>query len=316
MGDIQTIYLYCMAFSVGIASAFCSLAESSIVALSDYNVKNISKDNKKLEKNLTKIMDDKSKYLSAIIMFNTLVNIGGSMFVGSLAATLYTEDYYVAFVTAMTVSMLLFSEIKPKVFAARNPDRVIKVLNKPILFTTWILAPFVNTVNGFLNNNNHDESTMSLDELNHFIATAKETGLIKKEEASIIKNIVDLRAKSSDVVIKTNKVTTLPVGAIISECKDELLNSIHRRIVLVNEENKPVGVFFREDALKRLITNESDVPLSRIMHPVPVVGLDVNLTVLAKNLQRSGAHLSVVVDENGDMVGTVTLTDVKGMIFS
>ena len=55
MGDIQTIYLYCMAFSVGIASAFCSLAESSIVALSDYNVKNISKDNKKLEKNLTKI---------------------------------------------------------------------------------------------------------------------------------------------------------------------------------------------------------------------------------------------------------------------
>ena len=261
-------------------------------------------------------MDDKSKYLSAIIMFNTLVNIGGSMFVGSLAATLYTEDYYVAFVTAMTVSMLLFSEIKPKVFAARNPDRVIKVLNKPILFTTWILAPFVNTVNGFLNNNNHDESTMSLDELNHFIATAKETGLIKKEEASIIKNIVDLRAKSSDVVIKTNKVTTLPVGAIISECKDELLNSIHRRIVLVNEENKPVGVFFREDALKRLITNESDVPLSRIMHPVPVVGLDVNLTVLAKNLQKSGAHLSVVVDENGDMVGTVTLTDVKGMIFS
>jgi len=309
------IDLFIVAFLVGFASSFCSLAEASIVALTDFHVKTIGEKNPKLAKKLKKIIKNKPKFLSSIIMFNTVVNIGGSMFVGSIAASLYDENQYFYFVLSMTLLMLLFSEIKPKVFAAKNPDSVIKYINLPIIITTWLLTPIVNAVNGFLNNNSADDE-LNIEELNHFVSTAAESGLIKKDEASIIKNVVELRAKTSDIIVKNEAITMMSVSDIINDKKEELLNTKFRRIILVNTELKPVGMFYKEDALKKIILGESDLPLSSIMHPLPVVDPKCSVTVLARRLQKTGGHLAVVVDDDGLTLGVVSLTDVKGLIFS
>ena len=312
----DVIYLFVVAILVGFASSFCSLAEASIVALTEFQVKTIEKKSPTLAKKLKKIIDNKPKYLSSIIMFNTVVNIGGSMFVGSIATSLYNDEQYFTFVFSMTLLMLLFSEIKPKVFAAKNPDKVIKVINVPVIFTTWLLTPIVNAVNGFLNNNQNGDDEIDIEELNHFVITARETGLIKKDEATIIRNIVDLRTQTSDIIVKDESITMMNISDIISERKDELLNSEHRRIVLVNSESKPVGMFFKEEALKKIILNEADVAFSTIMHPLPVVDPSCAVTVLARRLQKSGSHLAVVVDDEGVILGVVSLTDIKGLIFS
>lgn len=312
----EMITLYCISILVGVLSAYCSFAEASIVALTDVIIQKFSSNNQKLYKKLKKIIDNKPKYLSAIIMLNTMVNIGGSMFVGAIAIKIHTPEGYTLFVGLLTLLMLLFSEIKPKVFAARNPEKVIKVLCNPIMLTTLILSPIVNAVNGFLNNNVQLDDSMDIEELNHFISTAKETGLIKKHEATIIKNIVDLRAKTSDMLIVSNEICSMNVGDTLAERKEDILNAVHRRIILVNDKNQPVGLFFREDALKRLVLNESDTPLSKIMHPVPVIDLDTNVTYLARRLQGAGAHIAVFVEEDGSVKGVVSLTDIKGLIFS
>lgn len=314
--SIEVIYLLTVAFSVGFASSFCSLAEASIVALTDFHVKRIEEKNKKLAKKLKKILENKPKYLSSIIMFNTVVNIGGSMFVGSIATNLYNEQEYFTFVFSMTILMLLFSEIKPKVFASKNPDSVIKFVNVPVIMTTWLLAPIVNSVNGFLNNNYNNDEELDIDELNHFVTTATERGLIKKDEATIIKNVIDLRTETSDICVKDGYISMMNVSDIIDSKKEDLLASEFRRIVLVNNENKPVGMFFKEDALKKIILEEGNSSFSTIMHPLPVVDPKCTVTVLARKLQTSGSHLAVVVDDDGKILGVVSLTDIKGLIFS
>ena len=306
--------LYSFATITVLISTFCSLAEASVVAMTEIHTKRMG-DKKALS--VRKILLHKHKYLSAIITLNTIVNISFPSLLAGLALMEYSSFGHTFFIIGLTVVMLLFSEIKPKIYAANNPEIVIKYIHKPLVFITWILTPVVNLINGLLNNKGASEKQLNIDELMHFINTASETGLINIEEAGIIKNIVDLKVKTSDVIITGKDITMMSISSSIGSVKEELMEVKHRRIILVNKDNKPVGMFFKEHALKCLIRNELDTNLSEIMHPLPVVDPKTPVTVLARRLQKSGSHLAIVMDEEtGDINGVVSLTDIKGLIFS
>lgn len=300
---------------IALLSAFCSLSEASIVALTEFHIQDLFEKKNKKGFSLKKIIQNKPKYLSSIIMLNTIVNIGGSMYIGSIAIQMFDAKDYFYFLLSLTIIMLLFSEIKPKVYAAKNPALIIKIIYKPILFCAWILTPVVNTVNGFLNNNSKEDE-LSIAELNYFVSNAAETGLIKKDEASIIRNVMDIRKKTSDMFLKDGSICFFHVDDLIMDKKDELLDLNYRRIILVNKDQKPVGMFFKDEALKKIILNESNVNFSSIMHPLTIVTKDCSLPVLAIRLQKSGSHLSVVTDDDGFAIGVVSLTDIKGLIFT
>lgn len=109
----ELIKLVVFAWSVGVASAFCSLAESSIVGLSDVGVKQQKKKSAKKGQMLTNLISNRSKHMSAIIMLNTIINIGGSMIVGTMASECLSGDTpeyitYTTFLMTMTLMMLLF----------------------------------------------------------------------------------------------------------------------------------------------------------------------------------------------------------------
>jgi CBS domain containing-hemolysin-like protein len=313
----EMIVLYTIAISLGLLSAFCSLAEASIVALTEISIQKYANSNEKLFKKLKKFVENKDKFLSAIIMLNTLVNIGGSMFVGSIAINLYSAEDYSIFLGTLTIAMLLFSEIKPKIYAAQNPENILKIIGTPIIVFTTILSPFVNMVNGFLNNSSKNEKDkMQVEELMHLLTTAKKTGIIRNEEEKIMKNIIDLKAKTADILIEEENIVSMNVGDKIIDKKDDLIDCKYRRIILTNDEGKPVGMFFRAKALTKIIKEDADIPFSKIMHPVPIVDLNTDVTTLARKLQKSGAHISVVADEEGNVKGIISLSDVKGLIFS
>ena len=316
--ETEIILLYSIATLVFLLSMFCSLSEASIVALTEYKASVISNNSKNLEKGLSIILKNEPKHLAAIIMLNTIVNIGGSMLVGKLANDIYDNNLYTAFIVSITILMLLFSEIKPKVYAAKNPEIVIKFIYIPIILFTWILTPLVNMVNGLLNNNNSDnEEKMSAEQVNYFLTSAKNTGFLKKDEAVMMKNILELRTQTSEVLLRSNKITMIKVNQKISDNEDFIVNSPHRRIILINENEKPVGLFFKETALEKIIKKEADVSFAEIIQPLPIIDEACPVPVLARKLQKAGSHLAVFVDEkDGKVSGIVSLADIKGLIFS
>lgn len=316
------IKLVIFAWSVGVASAFCSLAESSIVGLSDVGVKQQKKKSAKKGEMLANLMSNRSKYMSAIIMLNTIVNIGGSMIVGTMASTSLADSgaptyvTYGTFLFTMTALMLLFSEIKPKVYAAQHSETVGVILYYPITIIAWILSPVVNAVNGFLNNKESGSgNSMSLVDVEHLICMASESGALRKDETDLVINALKLRDKCASDIVKEDSVLKVNVTDSVNEHKEMIVNCQYSKIVLVNRFDQPVGAVLKEDALISLIDN-GEVSFADIMHPLPSVNSNYNLSLVTQEINRAPIKLLAVVDDNKVLLGVIGLTDVKEVLFN
>ncbi|MEX0289365.1 MAG: CNNM domain-containing protein [Flavobacteriaceae bacterium] len=317
----RIINLLLIALSVGVASAFCSLAESSIVGLSEVGIKQQRKKKPKNVDLLMKLLENRSKYMSSIIMLNTLINVGGSMAVGSIAAsTLPAEGgsgviTYGTFVLSMTIGMLLFSEIKPKIYAAQYSERVAVLVYYPLAAITWFLTPVVNAINGFLNNKDNEKSGMSIVDIEYLIGAASESGTLKKAETDLVINVLKLRAKTASEISKENCVISMSISDKIEDHADEIMASEHKKIVITNHLNFPVGVATKEDALISLIKRDRKT-FADIMHFLPVISHDSTLSCVAKKIHEAPVKLLGVIGDDHKIVGVIGMSDIKEILFT
>ena len=219
-----------------LASALCSLCEVSIVAMTSFKIGLIKKENEKLASSLSNIQKEQPRYLGAIIMLNTIINVGGSAVIGALSALYHDPAGHTQYLAILTIIMLMYAEIKPKVSGAKNPEIIAKYVNIPIRIITFLLTPFVNAVNGFLGNKAIEES-MGIAEMEHYISTASDLGIMRPGEAKIMSNVVDLRTKNASDVCNKGGVTKFCLLDEADSLFEFVLSAKHRRIILVNNED-------------------------------------------------------------------------------
>lgn len=112
--------------------------------------------------------------------------------------------------------------------------------------------------------------------------------------------------------IMTSDVLTVPVDATLREAIGELLAEGVGSVVVVDEDT-PTGFVTETDALRALHDRgvpPQDVAVRDLAHP-PVVTTDPDHTVqhVAERMAEEGVK-KVLVTEDLDVVGIVTLTDV------
>jgi CBS domain containing-hemolysin-like protein len=105
-------------------------------------------------------------------------------------------------------------------------------------------------------------------------------------------------------------VEWLPASLTLGEMRGRAL--AHSRIPVVEGDDlaQTRGVVYRRDIYDRLVRGESDTRLHTLMKPVTFVPETMPGNALLKHFVRERRHLTMVVDEHGDVVGLVTLEDV------
>lgn len=293
-----------------------SLAESSIVGANQFKVKNMLRQEVSGAENLLKVMDQKSKHLSAIIFMNTIVNIGGSMLIGSLVSNVFSESYRAIFLASVTVSMLFLSEIKPKVFAASRPEQVGIRIATPLIWVTFFLNPIIYIIN-ILVGSKHEAEMLTRCELDLMLNSANDMGVINNKESTFIHNVFSIRdRKASDLIVSECEIATIPIYENLSFAKDLATKSKFKRFITTNKRNEPVGVVFKSDILAYLLDEHSDMMIAEIVYPAVVCHKDKPMMELLDQLYRSDTHLAVIIDNNRDMLGVVTLSNIQQTILS
>lgn len=308
--------LFLITAAVIILSMIFSLAESSIVGANEFKIKNLIKQNHAGSEKLLKIVKNRSKYLSSIIFCNTLINLFGSMIIGAQAAKAFNELNYAAFISSVTVIMLLFSEIKPKTFAATYPEKVGCFLSKPLSAITWILTPILSIISALVGNK-IESNNLTICELNHMLRSASDSGVINTNESKFIQNLFTIRnKKAGDIIVRGGDIITIPIHETLGYAQDKALKSNHKRFIAVNKDNKPVGVSFKSDILAKLLNNGAETVIAEIVYPVLVVAEDKPLLQLLDRLYKTDTHLAVIVDHEDKMIGVVTLSNIQQGILS
>jgi len=104
------------------------------------------------------------------------------------------------------------------------------------------------------------------------------------------------------------RVTGIPVGATPDDLRRTLAKHHHTRYPIYERDlDHIVGMLHVKDLLRRILANETVG--SHDLRAMPVVPESATLDVVLETMQRSGAHLAMVIDEHGGTAGVLSLED-------
>ena len=227
------------------------------------------------------ICDKFTTSLSAILIGNNLANIAISTCTTLIVMNLFKNNVAVASTVAtilITVVILIFGEIIPKVLSKQNADTVVHIIAIPTRILTVILSPFVFIVMAILfvlrkmwgSDHKDDEPTVTEEELASIIDTIEEEGVINEEQGELLQSTLEFR----DITIEKIMTPRIDVTAINVNDEDDKITKIltdatqfSRLPVYENSIDNIVGILSLTRYHKATLDNESPDIRSMLLKP-------------------------------------------------
>ena len=310
--------LMLVVFLTIILSCYLSLAELALSSVTKIDIKTKTSESSNNIKYLKKIMKNKDNYISAILILNTIINTCGSLLIGTLAFIAFKEMpsfITTIFVVFFTCSMLYFAEMIPKLYAIQNALKVSLFVSKNIYYFEKIIGFLVKlsifVCSKFLPDT--IDTRLSLSEVKSIIKSAQGDGIIKYEEAKIIKNTLKMSTSSiGDILMDSlDEIEYLDSELEIFNATDILLGFKHRRIIVLNNGNinEPIGVVLKSHILEKIIKRDN-VKVKSLMHNLLILNIEDTLTHALIEFNMNEDHLAIVLSKDGNFEGVLSSEDI------
>ena len=310
------------AFAAGLAgSAFFSSSETALTALGEARVRSLVDTGGRRASFLRLWQAHPDRILSALLVGNTLVNVG----LGSLTALMADEAGYshgIALLTGVTtVLLLLFGEITPKTFAKRHASGYAVFIMPLVALVYWILYPLAwvfvqvpRALSRAIGSAPVSVESVTSQELEYLIELGARQGSIDKVREELLSSVLAFtEVLVKEIMIPRTQVVALEETATYEEALKLVTESELSRIpVYRGSLDEVVGVLHAKTLLadvKKGIEPAEFQLVKYLKKPffVPEV---MKVSRLLTEMQRRKTHLAIVVDEFGGTSGIVTLEDV------
>lgn len=312
-GVIQLISLLILLF----LSAYFSSAETAYTAVNELSLKEQAEEGKRQAVTALKLLSNKSKLLSAILIFNNVVNLSASALTTTLAMK-YFGSSFIALATGMlTFVLLIIGEITPKTIATIKSEKLVLRYANTLYLVVKILTPIIFIIDKFsramlkLLNVDPDAAreAMTEYELRSIVDVSHEDGVIESEERQMINNVVDFGDScAKDVMIPRVEMCSINVNASFEELKEEFFSKKYTRIPVFEETpDNIVGLLNMKDIL--FYENYDGFNIRSIMREPNFTFEYKKTSDLLMEMRENTIPMIFVLDEYGATVGLVTLED-------
>lgn len=274
-----------------------------------------------------KMIENKDSYVSTLVFLNNIVNIAGSMFVGAMAIKVFGNGTSnVIFSLALTLMIIVFAEILPKAVGSRKSVFIVSWMSGILEFFKWFLNPVVFLVMKFTNFilkmlfGEIVGESVSEGEIAHLVSEgAKDSNSeIRINEAELIKRVFSIHdTKAKDIMTPRTCLSWINKDKKLSEVAEQIKNSEHSRIVVVDETiDQILGIAFKTKLLIALTNGEGHKTIEELgITEIKTVNEETTAEGLQKIFQKEKKHILAVLDEHGGLSGVVTLEDVVEIVF-
>lgn len=300
-------------------SAFFSGSETALLTMNRYKLRHTADTGHRGARLARTLLDRPDRLIGLILLGNNFVNIMASSLATIIALRLGGEAAIGIAAGLLTLVILIFSEVAPKTYATLHPERLAfpaAYIYTPLLKLMYPIVWFVNLfTNGLLRlmgiaTDGGPGTALSREELRTVVSEAG--AMIPERSRSMLLGILDLeRATVEDIMIPRNEVE----GIDIQDSEDEILqairNSSYTRMPLFDGGiDNVIGVFHAKNALHAMLDKGLDKEHLRAIAREPYyVPEGTPLYQQLLNFQRGKRRVGLVVDEYGDFLGLITLTD-------
>lgn len=298
-----------------ILSALFSGSEISYASSNELKLKK-HKDDSNADSLTYKIFNNYDKALISILIGNNLVNIASSSIATVIAITLLGNKGAFLATALMTIIIIIFGEITPKIIASRKPESFAKLVSYPIYIIMIITKPIVFIANKIVSLvSNIWKSSLTLDEvttddLETIIDTAEEEAVIDEDTADLLQNALDFDDVLAYEII-THRLDTEAIDIEDDKKKniDIIMNTQYSRLPVYKDNFDNIEGFVIVDECLMALSKKSFVLKEHIHKPLFIhktTKLDDALVMMKQN----NCHLGIVTDEYGGTMGIITMEDI------
>ncbi len=322
MNEASTPLLLLLLAGLLTVIAFSSGTEWAMLSLNRYRVRHRAALGQRAARVLERLLQRPDDWLGV----NLVIVAAASVF-ASQAATIIAQRTHVKLAlpaagAALTIVMIVFGELSPKIFGATHAEavalrtapiyRVLVLIARPVLYVTSRTAYGFLRLFGVVRASREGEP-LSAEELRTVVAEAGP--MIPQRHRQMLLSILDLGQMTvNDIMVPRQEIDGIDAGANWEDLLDQLRQTPHTRLpVYEGEFDNIVGILHMKRVAQELargtFTRERLMELARGREPY-FVPEGTPLAVQLSNFQRNKRRSAFVVNEYGDVEGLITIEDI------
>jgi putative hemolysin len=305
-----------------ILSGLFSASETALTAFKNTDLEEIENTNPRTAKLLKKWLTKPNEILTAILLGNNIVNILASSIATVVTMQIMGSEsgHTIAIATiCMTVVVLIFGEITPKIVAKTYSKQISGIVIGPIYLLSLATLPIIKLlmfitkiISGLMGVNIKYENLMiTEEEIKSYINFGKAEGVIEEEEREMIHSIIEFGdTTAKEVMTPRTSIFMLDAESTIDEVWDEIIDSGYSRIPVYGEDlDEILGILYVKDLMILAKKGTTDIPLKNILRKAFFVPDTKSIVEILDEFRDQQVHMAIVLDEYGGTVGLTTIED-------
>jgi Mg2+/Co2+ transporter CorB len=307
-----------------VMSAFFNMSETGLTAASRARIHALDQDGNAKAKLVNRLLASPEKFIGAVLIGNTLVDVLAASLASALAIRLVGEVGVIYATAIVTILIVIFAAVLPKTYALAYSERVALSVAPLMHVLIIVLGPATRAiqfvVRGILalTPSTKDDAANILaarDEIRGAIDLQTKEGAVARHDANMLGGVLDLdELQIADIMIHRTKMDTFDATDSPKDIVAEVLKSQYTRVPIWKDRpDNIVGVLNTKDLLGALANVNWDVNRLDIMSIATTPWFVPDTTTLKDQLAqflKRKAQMAMVVDEYGEVEGLITLEDI------
>ena len=296
--------------------------ETALARVSKATVDQLRKDGNKRAARLTKLLDDRAKYVNSLMFAHLTLSTIAIVLVTTVSLDIFVDNN-LALVTSSAVMVLvgyIVLGVAPQTLGRQRSDKIALSTVRLTRMIAVIFGPlariFILVGNAITPGKGFREGPFSTQaELRELVDMAGADFVIEDDERQMIHSVFELGDTiAREVMVPRTEMVWIETHKTLRQAMSLGLRSGYSRIPVVGEGiDDIVGVVYVKDIARRIFEHqESQITerVSDLMRPAFMVPDSRSVDELLRDMQSARTHLAVLVDEYGGTAGLVTIEDV------
>ena len=303
-------------------SALSSGSETALTAVSKLQAHRQNEKGVRNANFILKVKELKDEFITGILLANNLFNILATALMTELLVSEFGGFGITVATILMTIVIVIFSEVTPKIFAINKPMMYATKVAKFFYIYTKVIKPIVKLINsisgrilrGLGLNLNSDQSKVMKEEFEGAVQLQRQLSKEGDYEAEYMSNLLELRKlKVDELMTHRNEIIFIDLEDSFKQNLKSINSSTYTRIpVIKGNFNNLIGIIDIRELLKDSNFNENGNNAQIEKTSFQPIFIPQNKLAMKQliDFKTQREHISMVVDEYGEIQGLITLEDI------
>lgn len=300
-----------------VASGFFSGSEAVLMSLGVDRAKQLIEEGGSKAKAMTFMIDRPNELLATILVGNNIVNILAASLTTTIAARIFKSDAIGISTGITTILILIFGEIIPKTFARTHAEKLSVFIIFILRLKYYVMYPMIKGMVWVIKTILGESAELTgrlvtKNDIEYMINRAEQDKSMDSKQIDMLNSILEFPTiKVKDIMIPRLEVKYLQSKWSFNEMMEFLkVDNYSRYPVCDGELETTIGFFHVKDLAFIRGSEKGTFDITKHLKEPFFVYEHMKIQAVFDYMNRKKVHLALVKDENGLVVGIITLEDI------